>query len=203
MKDHYLKQLHPSKKTKFESLFFTSGKDSSIQGQCTAYIHFPKTTSKQFDLQVEKFFESIYSLSLYHSFSVQELRRKLALISGLIVLFVLSLILLILLLILELITEHLHPCCTLPAEILSFCPQGSHLVWWLPANSTFALITSNITAFLWPIYTGNFCCKISRCKLLVIQITTESPVVYTDDLKLLRNHSKNRQCKWAFRVLSK
>ena len=149
MKDHYLKQLHPSKKTKFESLFFTSGKDSSIQGQCTAYIS-PKQHLRspcisyvhfllddlQFNLQVDKLI-SPYILFLYIIvFSVQELRRKLALISGLIVLFVLSLILLILLLILELITKHLHPCCTLPAEILSFCPQGSHLVWWLPANST-------------------------------------------------------------------
>ena len=78
MKDHYLKQLHPSKKTKFESLFFTSGKDSSIQGQCTAYIHFPKTTSKQFDLQVEKFFESIYSLSLYHSFFSSGTKEKIS-----------------------------------------------------------------------------------------------------------------------------
>ena len=78
MKDHYLKQLHPSKKTKFESLFFTSGKDSSIQGQCTAYIS-PKQHLRspcisyvyfllddlQFNLQVDKLISPyIFSFSI-------------------------------------------------------------------------------------------------------------------------------------------
>ena len=39
------------------------------------------------------------------------------------------------------------------------------------------------------------------CKLLVIQIVVESPVVYTGDLKSPRNRRKNRcQCKWALTV---